>query len=92
LQAPWVAARLPLPADEILRDLRLLLPDGSWIVGANVYRYVMRRIWWAYPFYLLSIAPIFRAVFDWSYRNFALHRHVFSRTCGLPGAKRTADD
>lgn len=92
LQAPWVAEKLALPADEVVRDLRLLLPDGNWIVGANAYRYVMRRIWWAYPLYLLAITPVLRAVFDWSYRNFADHRHAFSRTCGLPGAKKTADD
>ena len=92
LQAPWVAAQLRLPAEELLQDLRLLLPDGNRVAGADVYRYLMRRIWWAYPLYLLSISPLLRVVFDWSYRNFALHRHAISRTCGLPGAEEIAGD
>ncbi len=92
LQAPWVADQLRLPAAELVQDLRLLLPDGNRVAGADVYRYMMRRIWWAYPFYLLSIAPLLRVVFDWSYRNFALHRHAFSRTCGLPGAEKNTGD
>ena len=92
LQAPWVADRLDLPAEENLQDLRLLLADGNCIAGADVYRYMMRRIWWSYPFYLLAITPFLRAVFDWNYRTFALHRDAFSRTCGLPGVEKTTDD
>ena len=39
----------------------------------------MRRIWWAYPLYLLSAAPLLSRVFDWAYRTFAINRHRFSR-------------
>jgi hypothetical protein len=28
LQAPWVAERLALPADELIHDIRLLFADG----------------------------------------------------------------
>ena len=62
LQTDWVAQRLALPGDELVRDLRLLLADGRQIQGADVYRYVMRRIWWAYPFYLLSVTPALAAM------------------------------
>ena len=83
LQSPWVQERLGLPRDKLLDDLRLLRPDGRFISGADVYRYMMRRIWWAYPLYLLSKAPGLSRLFDWSYRTFARHRRRISATCGL---------
>lgn len=85
LQSEWVVAKLQSSGEDLLFDLRLLLADGTHIHGANVYRYVMRRIWWAYPFYVLSVTPLLRQVFDWSYRTFADHRHQISGACGLPG-------
>jgi predicted DCC family thiol-disulfide oxidoreductase YuxK len=85
LQSPWVQESLSVPGDDLLDDLRLLLADGRQVRGADVYRYVMRRIWWAYPLYLLSVAPVLSRVFDWGYRTFAVNRDRFSRACGRPG-------
>jgi hypothetical protein len=51
--------------------------------GADVYRYVMRRRWWAYPFYLIAMAPGGRQIFDWGYRTFARHRIKLSDVCGF---------
>ncbi len=84
LQSEWAQQKLNLPDDEMLVDLRLLLASGDQVRGANAYRYLMRRIWWAYPLYLISIAPLFRRIFDWSYRTFATNRFRISRACGLP--------
>jgi predicted DCC family thiol-disulfide oxidoreductase YuxK len=86
LQSAWVREAVQLDGAELLDDLRLLLRDGRQVQGADVYRHVMRRIWWARPFYLLACAPGLRRVFDGAYRAFATHRHRFSRACGLPGA------
>jgi len=36
LQSAWVQERLNAPADELLDDLRLLLPDGRQVRGADV--------------------------------------------------------
>src|SRR5215210_4570518 len=85
LQAPWVADRLNLPKEAVVEDLRLLLSDGAQVAGADVYRYFMRRIWWAYPFFLIAIAPGTKKLFDWAYRTFARNRFRFSKACGLPG-------
>lgn len=84
LQSSWVRERLRVGETELLTDLRLLLSNETQIRGADVYRYVMKKIWWAYPFYLLSITPVLRRVFDWSYRTFADNRYRFSSACGLP--------
>lgn len=83
LQADWVRAKLQLSESELLHDLRLLLPDGSQIRGADVYRYATRRIWWAWPVYVFSITPGLRNVFDWGYRTFAQNRFRVSSACDL---------
>ena len=66
LQADWIREKLSLSESELLRDLRLLLADGSQICGADVYRYAMRRIWWAWPAYPFSVCPGLRSIFDWA--------------------------
>jgi predicted DCC family thiol-disulfide oxidoreductase YuxK len=81
LQADWVRQKLQLNENDMLQDLRLLLANGEQIQGADTYRYAMKRIWWVYPVYLFSIAPLGRNIFDWSYRKFAAHRHQISRAC-----------
>ncbi len=83
LQADWVKARLGIPDERLLDDLRLLLADGSHLAGAAVYRFAMRRIWWAWPVYLFSITPGCRRLFDLGYRTFARNRHRVSESCGL---------
>jgi len=83
LQADWVRQKLQLNENDLLQDLRLLLVSGEQIRGADAYRYAMKRIWWAYPVYLFSVAPFGKAIFDWSYRKFATHRHQISRICKL---------
>ena len=90
LQSDWVRECLKISPDEtldLLRDhLRLLLPDGRQVVGADAYRYVMKRVWWSYPIYLLSVVPLLRNVIDWGYRTFARNRYWVAKACGLPGA------
>jgi predicted DCC family thiol-disulfide oxidoreductase YuxK len=85
LQADWVRQKLQLNENDLLQDLRLLLANGEQVQGADTYRYAMKRIWWAYPVYLFSVAPIGRNIFNWSYRKFASNRHQISQTCKIPG-------
>ena len=60
LQADWVAGKFNLSPNELTTDFRLLLANGEKRAGAEVYRYLMRRIWWATPLYFLSVLPVFR--------------------------------
>jgi predicted DCC family thiol-disulfide oxidoreductase YuxK len=82
LQSDWVRARIDLPAEQLVSDLRLLLVDGSHHAGADAYREAMRRIWWTWPVYLFAITPGLRRVFDAAYRGFARNRHRVSAACG----------
>jgi predicted DCC family thiol-disulfide oxidoreductase YuxK len=83
LQTPWVRERLHLTESSLLEDIRLLLADGSQVRGPEVYRYFLKRIWWTYPLYLLSLIPGLRGLFNWSYRTFAKNRFRFSKACGV---------
>jgi predicted DCC family thiol-disulfide oxidoreductase YuxK len=87
LQANWIREKLSLGESELLRDLRLLLADGSQVCGADVYRYAMKRIWWAWPIYFFSICPGLRNIFDWGYRTFAINRFRVSSACRLGGKR-----
>lgn len=91
LQSEWVVRRFGEMAEELLVDLRLLFVDGTQLRGADVYRHVMQRIWWAYPLYLLSVTPVLRRMFDWGYRTFADHRHCISRACWHPVLRNKTD-
>lgn len=93
LQEDWVAEKIDVGEEDLLKDMRLLFTDGTLHSGANAYRYLMRRIWWAYPIYLLSIIPGLSHLFDWSYRKFADNRHRISTTCKIsPQPKKSVDD
>jgi predicted DCC family thiol-disulfide oxidoreductase YuxK len=84
LQSPWAPGRTGLSEEDLRKDIRLLQPDGKVISGPDVYRYVMRRLWWAYPLYFLSLAPGLSHVFDWTYRTFAGNRRMISPRCDVP--------
>jgi uncharacterized protein YqjF (DUF2071 family)/predicted DCC family thiol-disulfide oxidoreductase YuxK len=90
LQAPWVAARLGLAPDALLTDIRLLLRDGRQFAGTDAYRYVMRRLAWAYPLHVLSVTPGPRWIFDRTYRAFANRRRRISAGCRLEPPKPVA--
>jgi predicted DCC family thiol-disulfide oxidoreductase YuxK len=84
LDEPWVTERLKMPHEELVADIRLLTADGRLISGANVYLYVTRQIWWAWPFYAIFSLPGFNRLIHIGYRWFARNRHHISHACRLP--------
>jgi predicted DCC family thiol-disulfide oxidoreductase YuxK len=86
LQTPWVRERLAFlgATDELLLEDILLLPvEGEIVRGAEVYRRLLRSIWWAYPLGVLAGLPGLKVLFDRAYRTFARNRYCVSRVCGL---------
>ncbi len=90
LQSELARERVSLPDGDLMRDLRLLLADGQVVEGAAAYRFLMRRIFWTYPLYVISILPVFSSIFNWAYRCFADHRHRVSKACRL-SPRQSAD-
>lgn len=83
LQENWVMASSTLSDEERMRDIQLLFRDGTQISGADVYRYVMKRTWWLWPLWTLSVIPIGNRLFDYCYRKVADNRHKISQVCRL---------
>lgn len=83
LQEPWIAARTRLDPEELMRDISILLVDGSLVRGADAYRWVLRRCWWGMPIWLLVVVPPGRWLFALGYRLFAHNRHRLSAACHL---------
>jgi predicted DCC family thiol-disulfide oxidoreductase YuxK len=81
LQADWAPHALGLTREETLRDVRLLTTTGETYAGANVYLYVARRIWWAWPFAVLFSLPGFNWLIRAGYRWLAANRHCVSGYC-----------
>jgi predicted DCC family thiol-disulfide oxidoreductase YuxK len=72
-----------MPYEELLADVRLLTPDGQLISEADVYLFVARRIWWAWPFYAVFSQPGFNRLIHAGYRWFARNRYCVSHACKL---------
>jgi len=83
LEEPWVAGKLEMPHEKLLTDIRLLTADDRLISGADVYLYVTRRIWWAWPFYAIFSLPGFNRLIQVGYRWFARNRYCVSHACRI---------
>jgi predicted DCC family thiol-disulfide oxidoreductase YuxK len=83
LDERWVAEKINTPREELLTDIRLLTADGQLISGADVYLYVTRRIWWAWPFYAFFSLPGLNRLIHLGYRWFARNRYHVSHACRL---------
>ena len=47
----------------------------------------MQQVWWLLPFYLFSIMPLGRQIFDLAYRLFKNNRYHVSQACRMPPAR-----
>jgi len=86
LQSQWVRAQTGMSDELLLKDIRVLLKDGTLYSGAEAYFYCMKRIWWAWPLYVVFELPVFNAMFRLCYRAFAQNRYKISRVCRLKTA------
>jgi predicted DCC family thiol-disulfide oxidoreductase YuxK len=81
LQDPRVGALLGLSRQELLRELRFLLCDGTLYGGADAVLAVARQIGWALPLVWLSSVPGARALLHRAYRWIAAQRNCSSSEC-----------
>jgi predicted DCC family thiol-disulfide oxidoreductase YuxK len=79
----WVADKIKMPREELLTDIRLLTAGGQLVSGAEVYLYVARRMWWAWPFYAVFSLPGLNWLIHAGYKWFARHRYFVSKACKL---------
>ena len=79
LQADWVRRKLDLPEVELLREMRVLLPDGRMLAGAVAHAFLWGHVWWLLPLWLLHKLPGGARLIGWVYRRIAENRHALSR-------------
>jgi predicted DCC family thiol-disulfide oxidoreductase YuxK len=81
LQADWTSEAFHMACEEITGDIRVLTVSGQTYSGADVYLYMSRRIWWAWPFGILFSLPGLRSLIWVGYRWFAANRYCVSGRC-----------
>jgi predicted DCC family thiol-disulfide oxidoreductase YuxK len=81
LQDARVGALLGLSRAELMREMRLLLSDGSQFGGADAVVVLAREIWWARPLVWLSRFPGAMSALRRAYRWVAEHRRCIAAQC-----------
>ena len=81
LQDPRVGALLGLTREQLLRELRFLLSDGTQYGGADAVLAIAREIWWARPLLWLSLIPGMMNLVRAGYRWTAQQRSCAAASC-----------
>ena len=81
LQDPRVATLLGLSHENLMREMHLLMSDGTRYGGADAVVALARQIWWAAPLVWLSKIPGVMPLLRSAYRHIAANRNCSSITC-----------
>ena len=80
-QVPWARECLDLDLSEPWVEMRLLTRDGRQLGGADAIIFLARRIWWAWPLFVIAQLPGLRPVLWAGYRWVAARRHCLGGHC-----------
>ena len=80
LQTPWAQQRLGLVPDDPLVEMKLLAGDETVYGGAEALTQIARRIWWAWPLFVLAQIPGAMILFRVIYRRVAAKRRCLGGT------------
>jgi predicted DCC family thiol-disulfide oxidoreductase YuxK len=81
LQDPRVGALLGLSQADLLREMRVLMADGTHSGGADAAVALAREIWWARPLVWFSKIPGAMNLLRRAYFNIAARRHCAAAHC-----------
>lgn len=84
LQDPRVGALLGLSQADLLREMRVLMADGTHSGGADAAVALAREIWWARPLVWFSKLPGAMNLLRRAYRSVAERRHCAATRCEIP--------
>ncbi|MEO5803852.1 MAG: DCC1-like thiol-disulfide oxidoreductase family protein [Verrucomicrobiota bacterium] len=91
LQTTWAKERLGLTPATALAEMRLMRADGRIFGGADAVMEIARKIWWAWPAWMMSKIPgvilFCRAI----YRFIANNRHCANNACAATNRKTWMD-
>jgi predicted DCC family thiol-disulfide oxidoreductase YuxK len=81
LQDPRVAALLGLSQSDLLREIRVLMADGTHSGGADAAIALAHEIWWSLPLAWLARIPGVMKVLRSIYQHIAARRHCQAMGC-----------
>src|SRR5258708_38743804 len=85
LQDPRVGALLGISRDELLKELRFLLSDGTQVVGAQAVLAVAHEISWGRPLLWIATLPGMMRVLDAGYKSVASRLRCVAESCEVTG-------
>jgi predicted DCC family thiol-disulfide oxidoreductase YuxK len=91
LQTPWVKARLGMPEDKLLAEMRLLRPDGKYFGGADAVLEIGQYFWWAWPLRMIGRIPVINRLLRAAYRYLARNRNCTDGACEIKKQGRVVD-
>ncbi len=91
LQSPEAKHKLGLADAELLKEMRLLLPSGRSLGGADAMVEISRRIWWMWPLWAVSRCPGVMPVLRVAYRALAANRHCAQGVCSTTHRAKVLD-
>jgi predicted DCC family thiol-disulfide oxidoreductase YuxK len=81
LQDPRVATLLGLSREKLMREIHLLMSDGTRYGGADAVVALARQIWWARPLVWLARIPGVMPLLRGAYRYMARNRRCAATVC-----------
>ena len=88
LQDPRVRALLGLSQADLMREMRVVMADGTHSGGADAAVALSHEIWWARPLIWASRVPGMMGVLRRAYHWTAARRHCSAETCAVPAHTR----
>jgi predicted DCC family thiol-disulfide oxidoreductase YuxK len=89
LQDPRVRALLGLSRTDLMREMRVVMVDGTHSGGADAAVALAREIWWARPLVWLANVPGMMALMRRSYRWIAARRNCGAESCTAVARRHT---
>jgi predicted DCC family thiol-disulfide oxidoreductase YuxK len=83
LQTPGAAARLRVPEAALLEEMKVLLPGGRVLGGADALAFLFRAVWWLWSVGALLSAPGLRLLGRALYRWLARRRYCLGGVCAI---------
>lgn len=84
LQDPRVGVLLGLAPAELMREMRVVMADGTHSGGADAAVALAREIWWGRPLVWFAKLPGAMDLLRRIYRSIAARRHCASIRCEIP--------
>ena len=81
LQDPRVRALLGLSKTDLMREMRVVMAEGTHSGGADAAVALAREFWWARPLVWLARVPVVMTALRRIYRWIAIRRHCTAAHC-----------